>query len=123
VDEYLAAAPELLEDETLAAEEADAEPLHQRDTDRCPVRGAEKGVLLAEEFASGGREVDGEDLSRVGGGKGDPSLALSPVREMGHEDRFSGEDPFPRSQKLAHDTLVRFSSVTHAGLVDDPVSM
>src|SRR6185295_12266517 len=49
VDEELAAAGHLLEDEPLAAEEAGAEPLGERDADVDVAGGAEKRVTLAEQ--------------------------------------------------------------------------
>src|SRR5262249_56887341 len=64
VDEELAGARHLLEDEALAAEEAGAQPLGERDAEVDVARRAEERVALAQQGLLP-REGDVDDLARI----------------------------------------------------------
>jgi len=71
VDEGEAVAGEPLHDEAFAAEQADPEPLLERDADAHALGGAKEGVLLRDEFAAELAQVDRDDLAGVGRPEGD----------------------------------------------------
>src|SRR5262249_220221 len=64
VREHEAVAVQALHDEALAAEEAHADLLLERDADRDAAGRAEERVLLADELAAELREVERDDLAR-----------------------------------------------------------
>ncbi len=83
--EHGAGAGERRQEHALAAEEPGPEPLLEGDTDLRPQGRAEKRILLAGQAATDLRQIEGEDLARVGGGEGNAPLAGGLVGEVGEE--------------------------------------
>ena len=86
-----------------------------------PRGGAQEGVLLAQQFAALGGQVDGHDLARVGGGEGHPLLAAAAVGKMGHEKGFAGDGALGRRQQLVHQSGLGHGAVAQLSLEGDAV--
>jgi hypothetical protein len=80
-----------LQDETLTAEDAGAQPLGEGDLDLDAGGGAQEGALLTKESATDGRQVKRDDLAGVGGGEGRVTLLAAVVGERGDEEGLAGE--------------------------------
>ena len=74
VDERPAVALQALHDESLAAEQADAELALKRDADADALRRGEERVLLRDQLAAELGEMDGDDLPRIRRAERDLSL-------------------------------------------------
>jgi hypothetical protein len=99
-----------LHDETLAAEQAGAEPLLKRDADADALGRAQEGVLLHDQLAAQVGEVQRDDLAGVGGAEGHLFFARALVHEHGHEEGFAGEQALARAEQGAHETRVLLRS-------------
>src|SRR5262249_3908907 len=75
VQEAPAVALQALHDEALAAEEPDAQPLLDRDAEADALGGAEECVLLRDQLAAYGSQVDRDDLSGIRSRERKPLLA------------------------------------------------
>src|SRR5215218_4104485 len=76
MQEHEAVARELLQDESLAAEEAGTEPARERDAHVDAASAAEERVLLRDERSADVAQVDGLDLPGVWRGKRDIAPAV-----------------------------------------------
>src|SRR4029079_5766226 len=65
MDEQKTVALQPLENESLAAEEARAEPLRERDTDAHALRRTQERVLLREQLAAELLQMNRDDLARI----------------------------------------------------------
>ena len=105
VDKGEAVALQALEDEAFAAEQADADFFVESDADGGAERGAEEGVLFADDLAAEFRQIERDDLAGIGRGKGEFARLSAAVGEVRHEERLTGEDAladvFQRAEKAA----------------------
>ena len=82
---------EALHDEAFAAEQTDAELALERDADAHALGGGEERVLLRHQLAADVRQVDRNDLPRIGRAERDALLLAALVQEDRHEQRFAGQ--------------------------------
>ncbi|MNW60688.1 hypothetical protein D3C74_386930 [compost metagenome] len=93
----------LLHNEAFTAEEARAQLALEFNPDRDALGCTEKRILLADDFAAVLLKIQGNDFTRIRGGKGYTFTAVgSAVREDCHEQAFTGQQAFARAHQLAH---------------------
>lgn len=108
VEEELALAcggDDFLEDEALAAEEADAKLALEGDGNFDAAGGAEEGVLLADEGAGVVGEFDGDDVAGEWCGEGAVGALVAVVGEHGDEEGLAGDGALASLEELAHQAL------------------
>ena len=116
VDEGQAVALQALHDEALAAEQAHADAALKRDADRHALGGAEKRVLLADQFPPERLQIHRQNLARIRSGEGDLMLALTTVGEHGHEEALAGQQALAGPDELVEDAAVLLvAAVTEHG--------
>ena len=119
MQEGLAVALQFLQDEALPAEKSGAELLVERDAHPGAHGRAEEGVLLANQVAPEGRQVDRHDLARIRRGEGHVALHRPAVGEVRHEKAFARQYSLSGPEELAHEARIRLGSVAHPGLEGD----
>jgi hypothetical protein len=95
-----------LKNEAFATEEASAEFFGEGDAELRAERRAEKRLLLADDLPAQLRQVERDDLARVGRRERDFALLLTGVLKMGHEERLARDGALARIEYLAEETLV-----------------
>src|SRR6185436_4042190 len=100
VHEGQAVALELLHDEALAAEEADAQLLLERDAERHAARRAQERILLAQQRAAEPAELHRQDLARVRRAESDALLGVDLVGVDGREQRLPVSNLLPAPSNL-----------------------
>jgi len=90
---------DLLQEETVAAEDACAERLLEADAEFDAGGGAEEAVAVDEIFVAG-THVYGDDVAGDAGGEGDFAGGADGA-VLGHEERASAGDTFDRSKETA----------------------
>jgi len=98
-----------LEDEALATEEASAKLFGEGDVDVDAAGSAEEGVLLAEELATMGGEVDGDDFAGEWGGEGDVGAFRALVGEEGDEEGITGDGTLSGFEEFADEAAALVS--------------
>ena len=117
VHEAQAVAFELLHDEALAAEQADAELLLERDADRHAARGAEERILLADQMSAERAQIHRQDLAGIRRAERDLLLALALVGEHRHEQALTREDALAGAeQRVHHAARLLLAAVAEDGL-------
>ena len=116
MDEGATIAVELLENKSLTPEQSDAELLSERDAHFRPHRGAEEGVLLAEDLAIVLTEFQRDDLPGIRSGEGHRLFARSLVGEVGHEQTLAREHPLAHLLHFVPEAALGIRAVTHLGL-------
>src|SRR5881628_3435512 len=102
---------EPLHDESLAAEQPDADSPLERDPNRDTARRAQEGILLTDQLAAELLQVHREDLSWIRRRKSHLLLAAALVGEHRHEQALARQQPFARSKQRAHDAAPLLAAV------------
>ena len=112
VDEQIAGALHLLQDEAFAAEEAGAEPLRERDAQVDVADGAEERVALAEHLLAVRAAMW---MILPGYGPANASFAPAAVaREVGDEQALAGQElPFQAAEQAALHLRLHVDRVGH----------
>ncbi len=92
-------AGDLLEEESVAAEDACAEGLLEADGELDLVRGAEEAVAVDEDFVAGA-DFDGDDVAGDAGGEGDFAGGTEGA-VLGHEEGAAGGDALECAEESA----------------------
>ena len=112
---------DVLEDESLAAEETGAELPVEGDVELGTPRRAEKGVPLGPDPATELREIKRHDLSRIRSCERNLTPAAALVGEVGQERRLARRRPLAGRLELPPSPLVGLRPVAHLDLESDAV--
>src|SRR5688572_4461542 len=90
-----------LHDESFASEQADTELSLESNADADALGGRKKRIFLSNQFSANLTEVDRDDLSRIGRAERQLTLPTAAIQEDRHEQGFSGEQSFSRTEQRA----------------------
>ena len=98
--------------------------LLEGDAERDAARGAQEGVLLADQRAAELAQIHRQDLARIGRGEGDAPLAAAGVGVDGGEQRLAGDEPLAGAEQLAEQAaLLRAEPSPNTVSMPMPASM